>query len=135
MYLILPANCPGDSSENGTRPNVPDYMVKDGITYRIVASPRLAVDAATGVVVQELRYDEFRRVTLDTNPGFQPFGFAGGLDGEIEGGVDGYCSIAVMVRRNLANGEGVYFGFESIVDLADLSRFCEELEALEEVLC
>jgi RHS repeat-associated protein len=24
-------------------------------------------------------YDEFGRVTLDTNPGFQPFGFAGGL--------------------------------------------------------
>ncbi|MGH8491383.1 MAG: RHS repeat-associated core domain-containing protein [Gammaproteobacteria bacterium] len=24
-------------------------------------------------------YDEWGRVTLDTNPGFQPFGFAGGL--------------------------------------------------------
>jgi len=26
-----------------------------------------------------MRYDEFGRITLDTNPGFQPFGFAGGL--------------------------------------------------------
>jgi hypothetical protein len=29
--------------------------------------------------MQELRYDAFGRVVLDTNPGFQPFGFAGGL--------------------------------------------------------
>jgi RHS repeat-associated protein len=67
----------------GTRPTVPAYMSKAGVTYRIVAdhlgSPRLIVDAATGEVVQELRYDAFGRVVLDTNPGFQPFGFAGGL--------------------------------------------------------
>lgn len=30
-------------------------------------------------VVQRLDYDEFGRVLNDTNPGFQPFGFAGGL--------------------------------------------------------
>jgi len=67
----------------GTYFNVPDYMVKGGVTYRIVAdhlgSPRLIVDVATGTVVQELRYDAFGNVLLDTNPGFQPFGFAGGL--------------------------------------------------------
>jgi RHS repeat-associated protein len=61
----------------------PDYLVKGGATYRIVAdhlgSPRLVVDAATGAVAQRLDYDAFGRVTLDTNPGFQPFGFAGGL--------------------------------------------------------
>jgi type VI secretion system secreted protein VgrG len=33
----------------------------------------------TGAVVQELRYDALGNVILDTNPGFQPFGFAGGL--------------------------------------------------------
>ncbi|MEM6455671.1 MAG: RHS repeat-associated core domain-containing protein, partial [Acidobacteriota bacterium] len=67
----------------GTRPNVPDYMVRGGVTYRVVAdhlgSPRLIVDVATGAIAQELRYDAFGRVLLDTNPGFQPFGFAGGL--------------------------------------------------------
>jgi RHS repeat-associated protein len=42
-------------------------------------SPRLVVDTTTGVVAQRLDYDEFGNVTLDTNPGFQPFGFAGGL--------------------------------------------------------
>jgi RHS repeat-associated protein len=30
-------------------------------------------------VVQRLDYDAFGNITLDTNPGFQPFGFAGGI--------------------------------------------------------
>jgi RHS repeat-associated protein len=63
--------------------NVPDYMIRGGATYRIltdnVGSPRLVVNAATGVVVQQMDYDAFGNVLLDTNPGFQPFGFAGGL--------------------------------------------------------
>ncbi|HEX2203455.1 MAG TPA: RHS repeat-associated core domain-containing protein, partial [Longimicrobium sp.] len=66
-----------------TRANVPDYMVKEGRTYRIVTDPRgsvrLVVDAATGAVAQRLDYDAFGRVLRDSNPGFQPFGFAGGL--------------------------------------------------------
>ena len=33
----------------------------------------------TGAVVQRIDYDEFGVVTQDTNPGFQPFGFAGGI--------------------------------------------------------
>ncbi|MBI4586444.1 MAG: PKD domain-containing protein [Planctomycetes bacterium] len=67
----------------GTLGNVPDYLVKGGHTYRIISdhlgSPRLVVDAATGVVAQRLDYDEFGNITNDTSPGFQPFGFAGGL--------------------------------------------------------
>jgi RHS repeat-associated protein len=67
----------------GERVNVPEVMIKGGVTYRIVTdhlgSPRLVVDAATGAVAQRMDYDEFGRVLLDTNPGFQPFGFAGGL--------------------------------------------------------
>lgn len=67
----------------GTRPNVPDFMVKNGTTYRLVVddvgSPRLVVDTVTGTVAQRLAYDEFGNVVQDTNPGFQPFGFAGGL--------------------------------------------------------
>ncbi len=58
-------------------------MIRNGVTYRIVTdhlgSPRLVIDAATGTIVQQMDYDEFGNVTLDTNPGFQPFGFAGGL--------------------------------------------------------
>ncbi len=67
----------------GSRSNVPDDMLKGGVSYRIVSdhlgSPRLVVNTATGEVVQRLEYDEYGRVLLDTNPGFQPFGFAGGL--------------------------------------------------------
>ncbi|HEX2203893.1 MAG TPA: RHS repeat-associated core domain-containing protein [Longimicrobium sp.] len=67
----------------GTRAGVPDYMVRDGRTYRIVADPRgsvrMVVDAATGAVAQRIDYDAYGRVLLDTNPGFQPFGFGGGL--------------------------------------------------------
>jgi len=67
----------------GSKANVPDYMVKGGITYRIVSdhlgSPRLVIDTTTGAIVQRMDYDEFGNVTVDTNPGFQPFGFAGGL--------------------------------------------------------
>lgn len=37
------------------------------------------VNTDTGDVAQELQYDEFGNVLLDTNPGFRPFGFAGGL--------------------------------------------------------
>ncbi len=61
----------------------PDYMVKDGVVYRIFSdhrgSPRLIVNSTTGVIAQQIDYDAFGRVLKDTNPGFQPFGFAGGL--------------------------------------------------------
>jgi RHS repeat-associated protein len=61
----------------------PDLMFKGGATYRFVkdhlGSPRLLVDAATGAVAQRMDFDEWGVVTNDTSPGFQPFGFAGGL--------------------------------------------------------
>src|SRR5712691_240503 len=67
----------------GAKANVPGYMEKNGATYRILSdhlgSPRLVVDATTGAVVQRLDYDAFGQMLMDTNPGFQPFGFAGGL--------------------------------------------------------
>jgi len=67
----------------GTRANVPDYMVKDGTVYGLVTdqagSVRLVIDATNGAVAQELDYDAFGRVTVNTNPGFQPFAFAGGV--------------------------------------------------------
>ncbi|HRX72339.1 MAG TPA: RHS repeat-associated core domain-containing protein, partial [Candidatus Competibacteraceae bacterium] len=66
-----------------TRVNVPDYLVKGGVTYRLLTdhlgSPRLVVNTADGSIAQQMKYDEFGNVVEDTNPGFQPFGFAGGL--------------------------------------------------------
>ncbi len=65
-----------------SKSNVPDFMIKSGVTYRIfsdnLGSPRLVV-STSGVVVQRIDYDEFGVVLNDTNPGFTPFGFAGGL--------------------------------------------------------
>ena len=58
-------------------------VLTDGTVYRLITdhlgSVRLVVNAATGEVVQRMNYDAFGRVLNDTNPGFQPFGFAGGL--------------------------------------------------------
>ncbi len=59
------------------------FMVKNGTTYRLLrdhlGSVRLVVDASTGTVVQRLSYGPWGEVLEDTNPGFQPFGYAGGL--------------------------------------------------------
>ena len=67
----------------GTKANMPDYVIKGGVTYKIVSdhlgSPRLVVNTATGVIAQRMDYDEFGNIIADSNPGFQPFGFAGGL--------------------------------------------------------
>ncbi|MNS67608.1 tRNA(Glu)-specific nuclease WapA precursor [compost metagenome] len=67
----------------GERSNVPSGMLKDGKTYRIITdhlgSVRVVIDTATGEVKQQLSYDVWGNVTEDTNPHFQPFGFAGGL--------------------------------------------------------
>jgi len=67
----------------GAKPHVPAYMVKGGVTYRIITdhlgSVRLVVNTVTGAIAQRLDYDEFGQVLADSSPGFQPFGFAGGL--------------------------------------------------------
>ncbi len=67
----------------GTKLNVPEFIIKGEDSYRIVSdhlgSPRLVINTFDGNIVQRMDYDEFGNVVLDTNPGFQPFGFAGGL--------------------------------------------------------
>ncbi|MGH8126910.1 MAG: RHS repeat-associated core domain-containing protein [Gammaproteobacteria bacterium] len=71
-----------------TRANVPDYFIKynaDGTTgtYQIVSdqvgSVREVINVSTGVAVQRIDYDVWGNITTDTDPGFQPFTFAGGL--------------------------------------------------------
>lgn len=61
----------------------PSFMLRAGVPFRFVkdhlGSVRLVVNATTGAVAQRLDYDEFGRVLFDSAPGFQPFGFAGGL--------------------------------------------------------
>ena len=58
-------------------------MLHSSKTYRLVTdylgSVRLVVDTSTSEVAQQLGYDVWGSVTNDTSPGWQPFGFAGGL--------------------------------------------------------
>jgi len=45
-----------------------------------LGSPRLIVDIADGSIAQQIDYDSFGNILSDTNPNFQPFTFAGGLN-------------------------------------------------------
>jgi len=72
---------------SGDRGNIPSYMVKGGVTYRIISnhlgSPAKIIDTATGAIAQEMSYDVWGNVLMDSNPDFQPFAFAGGIyDGD-----------------------------------------------------
>jgi RHS repeat-associated protein len=64
-------------------PGAPDFMLRAGVPFRIIkdhlGSVRVVVNAQTGIAAQLIDYDEFGNVMRDTTPGFQPFGFAGGL--------------------------------------------------------
>jgi RHS repeat-associated protein len=67
----------------GAKANVAEYIVKNGETYRVfsdhLGTPRVIVHATTGVVVQRLDVQPFGEIIQDSSPGWQPFGFAGGL--------------------------------------------------------
>jgi RHS repeat-associated protein len=72
---------------------VPEYMITGGVAdcagtnlgncYRMLTdhlgSVRLVVKISDGSIAQRVDYDEFGLVRADSNPGFQPFGFGGGL--------------------------------------------------------
>jgi RHS repeat-associated protein len=61
----------------------PAAMKRGGKHYVLVAdqvgSVRMVIDSESGETVQQMDYDPFGRVLGDSNPGFQPFGFAGGI--------------------------------------------------------
>ena len=67
----------------GLKVNVPEYMTTSAGTFRILTdhlgSPRLVVNTTTGAVAQRMDYDAWGQLLADTSPGFQPFGFAGGI--------------------------------------------------------
>ncbi len=58
-------------------------MITDTAEYMIVTnhlgSPVQVIDVNSGVIVQEIKYTVWGEIISDTNPGFQPFGFAGCL--------------------------------------------------------
>jgi RHS repeat-associated protein len=68
--MILPAN----TSKNPTNQDKTYRLLHDHL-----GSVRLVIDVETGAIAQELEYDAWGLVLKDSAPGFQPFGFAGGL--------------------------------------------------------
>jgi RHS repeat-associated protein len=68
----------------GYQDNVPEFVVRGGVTYRIfsdhLGSPRTIVNIATASVVWRAEYDAWGNRTLIAGAAdFVPFGFAGGL--------------------------------------------------------
>jgi RHS repeat-associated protein len=61
----------------------PDYMIQGTKTYYLLhdhlGSVRQAIDVATGAEAQAIDYDVDGNIIRNTNPGFQPFGYAGGM--------------------------------------------------------
>ncbi|MCZ7591084.1 MAG: RHS repeat-associated core domain-containing protein [Kiritimatiellae bacterium] len=99
-------------------------MVTTGNLYRIITdhlgSVRLVVDAQTGAVAQRMDYDEWGSVLEDTNPGFQPFGFAGGLYDPDTGLTRfGYRDYDPMIGRWLARDPILFEGGQ-----ANLYLYC-----------
>ncbi|MCB1100669.1 MAG: hypothetical protein KDN22_34220 [Verrucomicrobiae bacterium] len=62
---------------------VPAYMIRGTTRYRMLydinASLRLVVEVDNGAIAQRIDYDAFGTILNDSNPGFQPFAFGGGL--------------------------------------------------------
>ena len=118
----------------------PAYMIRGDVTYRIITdnqgSVRLVVNSETGEVAQRLDYDSFGRVLCDTNPGFQPFGFQGGLydpdTGLVEFGCRWYdAETGRWISKDpilLDGGWNVYvFCDNDPINHADPSGLCESV--------
>jgi len=116
------------------RANTPSLMRRAGSAYRILAdhlgSVRLVVNVATGQIAQRMDYDEFGNVTLDTSPGFQPFGFLGGIydrdTGLVRLGARGYDPATgrwtAKDPAGFSGGENFYlYGDGDPVNMADVS--------------
>jgi len=68
----------------GSRDNVPDVVLRDGKIFRIIVdqlgSPRAAINVNNpNDAPFQVTYDPFGNLVSSTNPGWMPFGFAGGL--------------------------------------------------------
>jgi RHS repeat-associated protein len=101
--------------------NIPDYIVTDLATYRVITdhlgSLRLVVNEATGEVVQRMDYDAWGNVLADNNPGFTPFGYAGGM----------YENQTRLVRfgaRDYTSEEGRWMAKDPIKFFGDMNFYC-----------
>ena len=67
----------------GTKSNVPDYVIKNDTTYKVVSdhlgSVREVINLTTGALVKKVDYDEYGVVLSQTGNVEMPFGYTGGL--------------------------------------------------------
>jgi RHS repeat-associated protein len=63
--------------------NVPDYIIRGGALLLVImdhlGSVRRILDSTSGATLEAVEYDAWGSVLSDTQPGLQPFGFAGGI--------------------------------------------------------
>ncbi|QDK37926.1 RHS repeat domain-containing protein [Bdellovibrio sp. NC01] len=61
----------------------PDYIKSSGVNYFIVkdhlGSVRFVVNSSDGSIAQKIEYSDLGKVLVDSNKGFQAYGFAGGI--------------------------------------------------------
>ena len=96
------------------------YLTKAGHTYRIISdhlsSARIVVDATSGEIVQRLDYDAWGQILQDSNPGFQPFGYAGRE-------FDPETGLVYMRARYYSPGEGRFVREDPIGFRGGMNRF------------
>jgi RHS repeat-associated protein len=94
----------------GSRGNAPDYMLYNGVTYRLISdergSIRYVIQADSAIVAEALTYDAWGNVLSDTNAGFQSFAFAGGL-------YDGATALTRFGSRDYDPGIGRWISKDS----------------------
>ena len=129
----------------GDKPNVPEYIIKGTTTYRVVTdqlgSPRLVINTSTGQTAQRIDYDPWGNITTDTNPGFQPFGYAGGLH-EIDTGLVRFGGRDYDPQAGRWTARDPYFSIEGIssyeyanddpLNFVDPYGTCPELKRFED---
>ena len=54
-------------------------MIRRANQYGHLGSVRMVINTADGSVAQRMDFDEFGNIVSDTNPGFQPFAYVGGI--------------------------------------------------------
>jgi len=63
--------------------NLPNYLIKEGKTYRMITdhlgSLRLVVNVGEGTIAERVDYDEFGNVLKEPKDSVHLFGFAGGI--------------------------------------------------------
>jgi RHS repeat-associated protein len=83
QYRVVAETVSGSRFIYATQSHSPDVMLRNGNTYKVVkthlGSVKMIVNADTGSVEQVMDYDAGGNVVADSNPGFQSFGFAGGI--------------------------------------------------------